>query len=105
MGRFQLLHRLGAGGMGVIYAAHDPELERPVAVKFVSVAGADRSLALAEAKALARLAHPNVVTIFRLWFPRGPPLHRHGVGAGAHPQSLGQGTHPARDREGLSSGR
>jgi len=49
--------------MGVIYAAYDPQLERPVAVKVVHVPVASGSDALAEAKALARLSHPNVVTI------------------------------------------
>jgi hypothetical protein len=65
VGRFRLGDRLGAGGMGVIYAAYDPELERAVAVKLVQLAGPDgTAAALAEAKALARLSHPNVVTIF-----------------------------------------
>jgi tetratricopeptide (TPR) repeat protein len=68
VGRFQLLNRLGAGGMGVIYAAYDPQLERPVAVKLVYVAGTKGGDALAEAKALARLSHPNVVTIYDYGF-------------------------------------
>src|SRR5687767_12437057 len=59
VGRFQLLNRLGAGGMGVIYAAHDPQLDRTVAVKLVHVPGRDSASALAEGKALARLSHPN----------------------------------------------
>ncbi len=67
-GRFQLLDRLGAGGMGVIYAAYDPQLERAVAVKVVYVPESGSSDALAEAKALARLSHPNVVTIFDYGF-------------------------------------
>ena len=67
-GRFQLLNRLGAGGMGVIYAAYDPQLERAVAVKVVHVPAASGSDALAEAKALARLSHPNIVTIFDYGF-------------------------------------
>ncbi len=68
VGRFQLLNRLGAGGMGIIYAAYDPQLERPVAVKLVHVPGAKGGDALAEAKALARLSHPNVVTIYDFGF-------------------------------------
>jgi predicted Ser/Thr protein kinase len=64
LGRFRVLERLGAGGMGVVYAAYDPELDRRVALKLVAVAGAGRDRALAEAKALARLSHPNVVPIY-----------------------------------------
>jgi eukaryotic-like serine/threonine-protein kinase len=68
VGRFQLLNRLGAGGMGVIYAAHDPQLDRTVAVKLVHVPGRDSASALAEGKALARLSHPNVVPIYDVGF-------------------------------------
>jgi tetratricopeptide (TPR) repeat protein/predicted Ser/Thr protein kinase len=64
VGRFQLLNRLGSGGMGVIYAAHDPQLDRTVAVKVVHVPGAVGGSALVEARALARLSHPNVVPIY-----------------------------------------
>ena len=68
VGRFQLLDCLSAGGMGVIYAAYDPHLERAVAVKLVHIPGGDGAEAVAEAKTLARLAHPNVVTIFDYGF-------------------------------------
>ncbi|HEY7371954.1 MAG TPA: serine/threonine-protein kinase [Polyangia bacterium] len=64
VGRFQLLNRLGAGGMGVIYAAYDPQLDRTVALKVVHVPGATVDSALAEGRALARLSHPNVVPIY-----------------------------------------
>ena len=63
-GRFRVLDRLGAGGMGVVYEAYDPDLARGVALKLVNVAARDRETALAEAKALARLSHPNVVPIY-----------------------------------------
>jgi tetratricopeptide (TPR) repeat protein/predicted Ser/Thr protein kinase len=64
LGRFRVLERLGGGGMGVVYAAYDPELDRGVALKMVHVPRGGRELALSEAKALARLAHPNVVPVF-----------------------------------------
>jgi tetratricopeptide (TPR) repeat protein/predicted Ser/Thr protein kinase len=64
IGRFRVLERLGAGGMGVVYEAYDPDLARGVALKLVNVAVKDRETALAEAKALARLSHPNVVPIY-----------------------------------------
>jgi len=64
LGRFRVLDRLGAGGMGVVYAAYDPDLDRGVALKLVRVSARGREPALAEAKALARLAHPNVVPVY-----------------------------------------
>jgi len=64
LGRFRVLERLGGGGMGVVYAAYDPELDRGVALKTVHVPVIGRELALGEAKALARLAHPNIVPVF-----------------------------------------
>jgi tetratricopeptide (TPR) repeat protein len=61
VGRYMVIERLGAGGMGVVYAAFDPELGRKVALKLV-IRG-DQERMLREAQALARLAHPNVVAI------------------------------------------
>jgi tetratricopeptide (TPR) repeat protein/predicted Ser/Thr protein kinase len=70
-GRYVILARIGAGGMGVVYAAYDPELDRKVALKLLrtdrftrGMAGeADRLRLLREAQALARLTHPNVVAV------------------------------------------
>jgi len=53
---------LGAGGMGVVYAARDPDLGRRVAVKLLRV-GTDDERLKREAQALARLSHPNVVAV------------------------------------------
>jgi eukaryotic-like serine/threonine-protein kinase len=66
IGRFELLERLGAGGMGIVCAAFDPALGRKVALKILSPdrdGAADRSRLIEEAKTLARLSHPNVVTV------------------------------------------
>ena len=60
--RYRILRRLGAGGMGVVYAAHDPELARDVAIKLVRPGGPAERFAR-EAQALARLSHPNVVAV------------------------------------------
>lgn len=68
LGRYTVLHRLGAGAMGVVYAAVDRELGRRVALKLIEATGLDAAergaRLLREAQALARLAHPNVVTVF-----------------------------------------
>ena len=65
-GRYLLRERLGAGSMGVVYAARDVQLDRDVALKLAAAhAGSDAGdKLLGEAKALARLAHPNVVTVY-----------------------------------------
>ncbi len=62
LGRFVLLDPLGAGGMGSVYGAWDRELERRVAIKVLHSENRERFLR--EAKALARLSHPNIVTVY-----------------------------------------
>ncbi len=67
MGRFVILGTLGAGGMGVVHSAYDPELDRKIAIKLLKSAGARekaRARLRREAQALARLNHPNVVTVY-----------------------------------------
>ncbi len=67
LGRYVLLQRIGRGGMGVVHAAYDPELDRRIALKIVAIDDAQgsqgRARLLREAQALARLNHPNVVTV------------------------------------------
>jgi predicted Ser/Thr protein kinase len=68
LGRYLIERELGVGGMGVVYAAFDPELERNVAIKVIRrglVDDAEKRL-LREARAMARLAHPNVVTVYEV---------------------------------------
>lgn len=69
IGRYVVLEQLGAGGMGVVHAAFDPKLGRKVAIKLIHNAGGRRPIngeprLLREARALARLSHPNVVAVF-----------------------------------------
>jgi tetratricopeptide (TPR) repeat protein/predicted Ser/Thr protein kinase len=69
LGRLELVERIGAGGMGEVWAAHDPELDRRVAVKIVrpdfAADSADATLRFVrEAQAMARVTHPNVVRIY-----------------------------------------
>ncbi len=62
--RYVLRRRIGRGAMGLVYAAFDPVLEREVALKVVATGRATRDdRVLQEARALARLSHPNVVAI------------------------------------------
>jgi len=65
LGRFKLERELGAGGMGVVHAAFDPDLERRVALKVLRASSDDaRARLLREARAMAKLQHPNVITVF-----------------------------------------
>ena len=65
VGRYKLLELVGRGGMGVVWGAWDPELERKVAIKLVDHLRADaRARIVDEARALAKLSHPNVVPVY-----------------------------------------
>src|SRR3954453_21302352 len=64
---FRIVRQLGRGAMGQVYLAHDLLLDRPVAVKFVHAKDpASRARVIEEARAIARLSHPNVITIYRV---------------------------------------
>jgi eukaryotic-like serine/threonine-protein kinase len=64
---FRIERRLGAGGMGVVYLARDVILDRDVALKLhSSPAGPARERMLREARLMARLSHPNVVTVYEV---------------------------------------
>ena len=69
--RYIVLELIGQGGMGLVYKAYDPELDRIIALKFVRVTSSKkdrrarrRARLLREAQALAKLSHPNVVAIY-----------------------------------------
>lgn len=70
--RFSVIEERGAGAMGVVYTVHDPRLQRTVALKLGRVAGRTGvERGLREARALARLSHPNVVTVFEAGIHQG----------------------------------
>ena len=91
IGRYQILERVGRGGMGVLYRGHDPVLDREVAVKVMLADFSDdaeqmRPRFYREAKAAAKLQHRNIVTVFEfaeennqphivMEFLRGVPLN------------------------------
>ncbi|MBC8071061.1 MAG: serine/threonine protein kinase, partial [Deltaproteobacteria bacterium] len=70
VGRYRIHERLGTGGMGVVYAAQDDELDRPVAIKILRTdlasGSAGRQRLLREAQAIAKLSHPNVVHVYEV---------------------------------------
>ncbi len=72
---YRLIRLLGRGAMGRVYLAHDTLLDRHVAVKFVdaSEGAAAKSRVFEEARAIARLQHPNVVAIYRVAEAAGHP--------------------------------
>ena len=71
-GRYTLRRELGTGGLGIVYAGFDPQLDREVAIKFLradrrhDLASSSSSLPplLREAQAMARVAHPNVIAVY-----------------------------------------
>jgi eukaryotic-like serine/threonine-protein kinase len=68
LGHYRILEQVGAGGMGVVYRAHDERLQRDVAIKILPlgtlVDEADRKRFRKEALALAQLNHPNISTVY-----------------------------------------
>ena len=74
-GRFTIEDQLGAGGMGRVYRAHDPALDRAVAIKVLhesSTAGGERLLA--EARSASGLNHPNICTVYEVGDAGGQPF-------------------------------
>ena len=70
LGPYQIVRQLGAGGMGVVYQAHDPRLDRHVAIKLLPPDLTRDETAkqrfLQEVKAASALDHPNICTIYEI---------------------------------------
>lgn len=77
IGRYRVVDRLGEGGMGTLYLARDPALDRLVAIKVLRRGFDDDQLRerfSREARSISRLRHPNIVTIFEYGDFRGQPF-------------------------------
>ena len=78
IGRYQVVRRIGSGGMGSVFLARDPELDRAVAIKLVKDDLTDdpelRERFSREARSAARLRHPNIITIFDIGEHEGRPF-------------------------------
>jgi len=71
IGRYRILREIDRGGMGVVLSGYDPDLERSVAIKVVKVRGVrnateHQARMLREARAIARVRHPNVVHVYEV---------------------------------------
>jgi predicted Ser/Thr protein kinase len=72
LGRYRIIKEIGRGAMGLVYLAHDPEIDRDVAIKTVQIfaslpereRGEARERMLREARAAGKLLHPGIVTLF-----------------------------------------
>jgi serine/threonine protein kinase len=92
---FVVRELIGQGGMGRVYLAHEEMLERPVAIKFILaevIEGAARERFLLEARAVARLAHANIVAVHRIGEVQGRPYIAYEYIAG---ESLEEHPRPA----------
>lgn len=83
IGRFLPLRCVGQGGQGVVYPARDPDLDRLVAIKTMSRRGCDKERLTSEACNVAKLQHPNVVTLFEMGVHEGAPflVYRYAEGS------------------------
>jgi serine/threonine protein kinase len=77
IGRYRIVEPLGRGAMGVVYRGRDEGLDRDAAVKVIRTEALDdesRAMFLKEARAAARLQHPNIVTVYEMGEEEGVPF-------------------------------
>lgn len=77
IGRYRVTRKLGEGGMGIVYAAHDERLGRDVAIKTIRDSGHDKASSdrfWREARAAAAVSHPNVCQLYEIAESEGEPF-------------------------------
>ena len=82
IGRYEIIRRIGSGSMGDVYEAHDPKIDRRVAIKILRRDLIERSAGqgrgterfLQEARAAGRLLHPNIITLYDYGDDTGVPF-------------------------------
>jgi diadenosine tetraphosphate (Ap4A) HIT family hydrolase len=108
IGRFRVIGRIGRGGMGMVYRAVDETLERELAVKTLNAEGSldeeSRRRFEIEAKAAAKLQHPNIVTVFELAQDRGIPYIAMELLPGSDLETLLRAGEALLERQGISKG-
>ena len=103
IGRYVVLYRLGRGGMGIVYAAYDPKLDRKIAIKVMRRRGGsdpERSQGrmLREAQTLAKLSHPNVVAVHDTGLLDGQVFVANGLRRRRQPAAVAARERSARGR-------
>lgn len=76
LGGYELREKLGEGGMGSVYHAHDPTLDRPAAIKIIraeALTSEGKERFLREARACSRINHPNIITVYAAGEENGTP--------------------------------
>src|SRR3989442_13081617 len=108
IGKYRLVSRIGQGAMGEVFKAHDPSLNRMVAVRTISSSlGTETELRrrfLREAQSAARLNHPNIITVYAFGEEEGRIFMAMQLLEGSALKDLiGSNARPAADRQ--SAGR
>jgi serine/threonine-protein kinase len=107
IGKYKILGKIGQGAMGEVFKAHDPILNRYVAIKTMSAAiGADDELRkrfLREAQSAARLNHPNIITLYDFGEDQGKIYMAMELLLGADLKDL-LGSHSLHRRQGRPDG-
>jgi Flp pilus assembly protein TadD/predicted Ser/Thr protein kinase len=76
LGGYEVREKLGEGGMGAVYLAHDPTLDRPAAIKIIrsdALSGEGKERFLREARACSKISHPNIITVYAAGEEHGTP--------------------------------